>query len=139
LKLISSNKIKDYTVFSAGEFKNIGTTDISFSPTLIAGSELKFLAHKNLSCSLLSKYVGKQFAGNTSDEKTALEAYFINDINLNYELKTDKIFKRIALNALINNVFNQKYVSNAYLYGDDYMSYFPQAGINFLVGLTLDF
>lgn len=136
---ISSNKIKDYTVFSAGEFKNVGTTDISFSPTLIAGSELKFLAHKNLSCSLLSKYVGKQFAGNTSDEKTALEAYFINDINLNYELKTDKIFKRIALNALINNVFNQKYVSNAYLYGDDYMSYFPQAGINFLVGLTLDF
>ena len=136
---ISLNKIKDYTVFSAGEFKNVGTTDISFSPTLIAGSELKFLAHKNLSCSLLSKYVGKQFAGNTSDEKTALEAYFINDINLNYELKTDKIFKRIALNALINNVFNQKYVSNAYLYGDDYMSYFPQAGINFLVGLTLDF
>jgi iron complex outermembrane receptor protein len=136
---ISSNKIKDYTVFSAGEFKNVGTTDISFSPTLIAGSELKFLAHKNLSCSLLSKYVGKQFAGNASDEKTALKAYFINDINLNYELKTDKIFKRIALNALINNVFNQKYVSNAYLYGDDYMSYFPQAGINFLVGLTLDF
>jgi iron complex outermembrane receptor protein len=62
------------------------------------------------------------------------------------------VFKSIILNGLVNNIFNIDYVSNGYFftYDDDFSvpneittiegaGYYPQAGINFLVGATLKF
>jgi iron complex outermembrane receptor protein len=42
------------------------------------------------------------------------------------------------LTGLVNNFLDKQYVSNGYMY-DVYPYYYPQAGINFLVGLTLKF
>jgi iron complex outermembrane receptor protein len=47
---------------------------------------------------------------------------------------------------MINNIFNEKYETNAWVYryyyeDKEYMmdGYFPQAGINFLAGINLRF
>ncbi len=71
---------------------------------------------------------------------------------MSYEFKPKSVFKSILVNGLINNIFDYKYISNGYFYtyDDDYSNppaittiegagYYPQAGINFLVGLTLKF
>ena len=47
--------------------------------------------------------------------------------------------KSIVINALVNNIFDVDYISNGADYGGGYVYYYPQAGINFLAGLTLKF
>ena len=60
--------------------------------------------------------------------------------------------KSIVFSGLVNNIFDVKYVSNGYFftYDDDFSNpgtittiegagYYPQAGINFLAGVTLKF
>ncbi len=90
---------------------------------------------------------------NTDNKTSVLEGYFISDFNVNYEIKPNKLFKSIILSGLVNNIFNNEYVSNGYFgsydYPDDtistgiatgyYAGYYPQATINFLMGLTLKF
>ena len=87
----------------------------------------------------LQKYVGKQFLNNQQSEESHLPSYYTNDLNLSYEFNPKRVFKSIVLTALANNVLDKKYVSNGADYGGGYVYYFPQAGINFFVGLTLTF
>lgn len=136
---LSSNKIKDYKLNLYGEEVYYGNTNISFSPNVIASSILIYKPISSLQFSLMSKYVGEQFAGNIDTEITKLDAYEVVDFNLFYEIKTNSVFKTIAVSGLVNNVLNAKYISNAYLWGDSYMSYYPQATRNFLLGLQLKF
>ena len=136
---LSSNKIMNYTVDTGNGPVNYGTTNISFSPNVIAGSTLAYKPNDDLQLSLLHKYVGEQYAGNFDLQETKLEAYSVMDVNVVYEIKPKTVFKSIVFNALVNNIFNVRYVSNAYLYGENYMSYYPQAGINVLGGVTLKF
>jgi len=138
---LSSNKIKNYTVDTGSGLVNYGTTDIAFSPNLIAGNNLTYKPISNLQLSLLHKYVGEQNAGNFNSQDTKLKAYSVVSFNGVYEIKMKTVFKSIVFTGLVNNLFDVKYVSNAYLYGNtsQYLSYFPQAGINFLAGVTLKF
>ena len=147
---LSQNKNKDFNFQRDGVLKNLGDTDIAFSPNVIAGGNITFLPIKSLQISLLSKYVGKQFMGNIDAEKSELEAYFINDLNINYEWKINKGIKSIIFSGLVNNIFNIEYESNGYFYTYDDDStgnvityegagYYPQAGINFLAGMILKF
>ena len=57
--------------------------------------------------------------GNINSETSKLEGYFTNDINLQYEIKTNSFIESIVLNALINNIFNVKYNSYGYFYTYD--------------------
>ncbi len=120
-------------------------TDIAFSPNVIFGSQILYSPVKNLEIGLLSKYVGKQYLDNTTNAKRQLNAYFTNDLRLNYFVET-KTFKKIGFNFLVNNIFNSLYESNGYTYS--YISdgqtitenfYYPQAGTNFLLGVNLTF
>jgi iron complex outermembrane receptor protein len=76
----------------------------------------------------------------------------VNDFNITYEIKPNKVFKSIILSGLVNNIFSEEYSANGYYYtyDDDFSvpgtittiegaGYYPQATINFLVGLTLKF
>ena len=129
------------------EFKN---TIISFSPSVIAGSTVSYSPLNNLSFSLISKYVGKQFLDNTSNDSKSIDSYFVNNLNASYKLNP-KWIKEISINLLVNNLFNEKYVSNGYTYSYFYRPqnstdasitenfYYPQATTNFLVGVTLKF
>lgn len=149
---VSTNKNKDFHFERDGVLTTLGYTKIAYSPDFIAGNIVTFLPVSNFQVSLLSKMVGEQYMGNIDSEGSKLKSYFVNDLNVSYEFKPKSVFKSILLSGLVNNIFDYKYVSNGYFYTyDDNWSdpnqittiegagYYPQAGINFLVGLTLKF
>lgn len=149
---ISTNKNKETIVSQDGELVNLGTTNIAFSPEFVAANALVYRPTNNLNISLLSKFVGEQFMGNTDSEVSKLDSYFVNDLNVSYEIIPNSVFDSITISGLINNIFNEKYVSNGYYftYDDTWTNpgevmtiegagYYPQATTNFLLGLQLRF
>ena len=149
---LSSNKNKNIFSMVDGALYNYGKTNISFSPSFVGSNAIIYQPSEKISLSLLSKYVGKQYMGNTDQPNSILESYFVNDININYSLKPEKIFQSISINFLINNILNKEYISNGYYYTyDDTWSvpgqiktldgagYYPQATRNFLAGLVFEF
>ena len=131
---LSANKNKDLAV----EGKDYGTTDIAYSPSIIAGNILVYTPIENLHISWLQKFVGEQYMNNIELPAAKLADYFVNDLNVAYTFKPKSIFKEIIVTGLVNNFLDKKYVSNGYMY-DIYPYYYPQAGINFLAGVTLRF
>ncbi|WP_080237467.1 TonB-dependent receptor [Spirosoma rigui] len=147
----SQNKVKNFTEyldnFDDGSQQSFQyrETDISFSPNVIAGSQLLFTPAKGLELGLLSKHVGKQYLDNTSNEGRKLNAYTTNDIRIIYSIKP-KFAQEIAFTLLFNNVLNELYESNGYTFA--YIAegkvtaenaYYPQAGRNFLAGIRVRF
>jgi iron complex outermembrane receptor protein len=123
----------------------LGRTDLSFSPSVVGGSKISYESVNGLKISLLSKYVGKQYIDNTASDSRSLDPYFVNDLQLQYTI-APSFMKEIGLNLMLNNVLNEKYETNAWIYryytgGEEYKidGYFPQAGIHFMAGLTLKF
>jgi iron complex outermembrane recepter protein len=136
---ISENKNVDFVNDNGIALENLGNTNIAYSPKIIAGNILSFSPIKNCSFSLLSKYVGEQFLSNIQDQNSKLKDYFVQDFHVAYEIQTSKIFKSIGFSLLANNVLDAKYLSNGADYGGGYVYYFPQAGSNFMLGITLKF
>ena len=147
----SENKIKDFTEYlddydnGGQQTKFYSKTDISFSPSVIAGGTINFIPVKNGEISLISKYVGRQYLDNTSQKSRSLNPYYLQDIKLSYTLER-RLFKETNLILQLNNVFNKKYEPNgysfSYIYGGELTTenfYFPMAGFNFMVGLNLKF
>ncbi|MNQ39643.1 TonB dependent receptor [compost metagenome] len=131
---LSSNKNVDLAV--DGEY--YGTTKIAYSPEVIAGNIIVYKPIERLYLSLLQKYVGEQYMNNIELPAAKLADYFVNDFNASYEIKPKTIFQSITITALVNNIFDKKYVSNGAMW-DVYPYYYPQAGTNFLIGLNLKF
>lgn len=149
---LSSNKNKEVFYIYDGALTNFGETNLAFSPSLVSAANIVYNPAKNLSISFLQKYVGEQYMGNIDSEGSKLDAYYVADLNINYELKLKSIFKSIVFSALVNNIFDSEYVSNGYWYTyDDNWSdpnatttiegagYYPQATRNFLIGATIKF
>jgi len=136
---LSSNKNVDFVSDASGSLVDLGDTNIAYSPEFIAGNILTFAPITPLKISWLSKFVSDQYMNNIDDATGKLKDYFVNDLNATYEIKTTSVFKSIIFNALVNNIFNVDYVSNGADYGGGYVYYYPQAGANFLLGLTLKF
>jgi iron complex outermembrane recepter protein len=149
---LSSNKNKQILSPKNGKIFDFGKTNISFSPEFMTSNTIVFSPKDNFNLSLLSKYVGVQYMGNTDALNSKLDSYFVNDFNVSYEINSNRIFKAIVISGLINNIFDVKYISNGYYYTyDDTWSvpgqvktldgagYYPQATRNFLFGLTLKF
>lgn len=119
-------------------------TDIAFSPSVVAGSQLGYKTKKGFTVALLSKYVGRQFLDNTSNADRSIDPYFTNDVLLSYQFRSS-YWKRLELSLLINNITNTLYESNGYTYsyvfGDLITEnfYYPQAGTNWLAGLKVRF
>lgn len=149
---VSANKNEDFVFQRDGILEKLGNTDIAFSPNVIVGNAITFLPIKNMQVSLLTKFVGDQYMGNIDSQVSKLKSYSVSDLNISYEIKTNTVFKSIIFSGLVNNIFDYEYESNGYFYtyDDDYSNpgtiqtiegagYFPQAGINFLAGMTLKF
>ena len=141
-------------------------TDIAFSPNIIAGSIISykhplFTKTDEIGIALISKYVGEQYIDNTMNEGRKLDGYFTNDVRLTYVVSNFGLNK-LSFNFTVRNIANTLYVNNAWVYNfespnwdplgsdiyinaadktDSYqmVGYFPQAGSNFMLGLTLDF
>ncbi len=135
----SKNKNQNYYFEKDGNLVNFGNTNIAFSPNIVAGNCVTFAPSENLQFSVLSKFVGKQFMGNIDSENSELPSYFVNDLNISYEIQPKSVFKSVMFSLLVNNLLNVKYYSNGADYGGGYVYYFPQAGINFLAGISMKF
>ncbi len=148
---VSRNKIQqfqepiyDYTNGFDVQIIDHKNTDISFSPSLIVGSNLGYKSDFGLSVFVLSKFVGPQFLDNTSSESRKIESYFVNDLRISYSIES-KYWKNFEATLLINNFLNQEYESNGYTYSYIYGSlitenfYYPQAGTNWIAGLKWRF
>ncbi len=141
-------------------------TDLALSPNTIFGGNLSYAFvqndNHNLTASLLGKYLGKQFIDNTSNENTVLDAYFFSDLRLAYAWQTNGgFFKGVEATFLLRNIFDSKFSTNAWTYryisegydgrpDDPYTrlengatynltGFYPQAGRNFLLGVSLKF
>jgi len=147
----SQNKILNFVEsvddFDTGEkqLNHYDRTDISFSPGIVAGSDITYKIIKDLKASLISKYVSRQYIDNTGSKDRSLNPYFVNNLRLNYSINTS-VFRQIAFHFEIINLFNELYESNAwvyrYIWGGEYQSssgFYPQAGIHFMGGITLKF
>jgi iron complex outermembrane receptor protein len=149
---LSRNRIRNYTDYvddwdnwPAQVITDLGETCLSFSPGLVGGSRLRYEPMEGLSISLLSKYVGKQFIDNSSSDSRVLDPYLVNDLQVQYRI-LPRFMKEISLNLMLNNFLNEQYETSAWVYryyygGEEYKmdGYFPQAGINFMAGLSLKF
>ena len=148
---LSTNKNKDFYFERDGVLANLGNTNIAYSPNMVIGNALTYSPIKMLQISLLTKYVGEQYMGNIDAEKSILPDYTTSDLNINYEWKINKGIKSIVFSGLINNIFDRTYESNGYFYtyNDNWsgpgistiegVGFYPQAGINFLIGMNLKF
>jgi iron complex outermembrane recepter protein len=147
---MSRNKIAEFDDYFydyvSGEtiITRIEDADISFSPDFIAASTIEYRPIKNMTVSLLTKHVGQQFLDNTQSNDKKIDSYLVNDIRLNYVVK-DVLFKEMNFTLLINNAFDELYSPNGYTYsygvGEVITEnfFYPQAGTNFLAGVTLKF
>jgi iron complex outermembrane receptor protein len=155
---ISQNKIAEFTEYiddySVTDFVqeaiSYTDTDIAFSPNVVGSAIIEFKPIKNLSLNWMSKYVGKQYLDNTSNDSRSLDAFFTNDIRVSYQMQP-RFFKSLELNLMVNNVFNELYEPNGYTFsyfvpgetsGRELITenfYYPQAGTNFLFGLVMKF
>lgn len=149
---LSSNKNQDFLFQRDGEIRNLGSTDIAYSPGVILGNRIILEPLPAFQASLLTKYVGKQYMGNIDAEASVLEAYSQTDFNIQYELDFNSWVDSIVFSALVNNIFDAEYESNGYFFtfDDDFSNpgtvttvegagYYPQAGIHFLLGANLRF
>ena len=151
----SSNKIRNFTEFvdnwdDGSQDSTIhGTTDIAFSPNLVIGGSLTFTplintaAGKALEIEFLEKYVGKQYLDNTSNEQRIIKPYSVTDMRIRYSLKL-KPFREVGVSIGLNNIFSKLYENNGYSYtysygGRSYTDnyYYPQAGFNWMAGISL--
>jgi iron complex outermembrane receptor protein len=128
-----------------GEQKKEGlkNTPIAFTPNFISASELSWNPVKNLEAGLMAKFVGRSFLDNTGSQNKSLNPYQFLNFRASYRLYLPFI-KEASVQVLVNNLLDSKYETNGYTFG--YIAggqritenfYYPQAGRNFLVGVSV--
>jgi iron complex outermembrane recepter protein len=148
---ISKNKIKNFTEYiddydnGGQQTKFYSSTNIAFSPAVVAGGSVNFIPVKNTEINFISKYVGRQYLDNTTQTSRSLNPFYVQDIRLSYVLE-NKIIKATSFIVQLNNVFSKKYEPNGYSFSyitsgslttENY--YFPMAPFNVMVGVNLRF
>lgn len=142
-------------VANSGQVKvEYGTTDISFSPNITAGSSFEFNI-AGFKALLQTNYVGEQYLDNTSNEQAKLDDYCITNLRLAYTVPVKRVVKDLTFSVQMNNLFNTLYASNggaySYFEGGDSNGlftkatqrytpwYYAQAGFNLHAGFSVTF
>ncbi len=143
-------------------------TDLAYSPnqlhTVVTNfSILPVTSKQKVNVQANYKYVGSQFLDNTSSEFAKLDDFNYVDMQIQYGTSFKKV-KNLTLTLQLNNVLNNRYVSNGWVYRyqagfdntqfDPYARYegikgetdvqnltglYPQALRNFLLGARIEF
>ena len=126
-------------------WSDLGTVDIAYSPRITGSAEVEFNPWKNLALTMAGKYVGKQYFDNTMSENRKINPYFVSNISAGYKIHLQRSGE-ILLRLSVNNLFNAVYENNAYggMWTEDSIEktwayFFPQAGINYMAGISLSF
>lgn len=144
---LSQNKIRDYVdelKDSPTYGENLGDMTISYSPSVV-GSLMADFHVGGFSALWHTQYVGKQYFTNNEVEALSLDAYCVTNLNLGYTMSLNGE-RSVRFGLTVNNLFSTLYESNGYGYsymwdGERYDEafYFPQAPINFLANVTVNF
>lgn len=132
----------DYTNGYDVIYNNYSNVDISFSPNVVAANVLSFHPKSSLEIALSAKYIGGQYLDNTMNEQRKLPAYTYTNLRLAYAPKLS-FAKKATFTLQLNNLFNTLYSSNGYSYSYKYGNLitenflYPQAGLNFMVGMSV--
>lgn len=163
---LSANKIKNYGQFFANYDDNtlvslfLKETNIAYSPSFTAASEISYMPVKGGEIALINRYVSSQYLDNTSNTNPAgfpvaasnryiqnrqLNSYFVTDVRMRYNFSVRSV-KNIGIGLQVNNLFSKQYEANGATYPDiesgqviNYNYYFPQATRNFMASLNLSF
>jgi iron complex outermembrane receptor protein len=146
---LSRNRIRDYTAYTddyddgGQKTEFFSNTDISFSPTITGAATLSFTPLRHLEIALLPKYVSRQYLDNTTRKSRSLDPYFVQDLRAIWTIPQPWI-RETTLTFQLNNMFNARYEPNGYTFSYIYNGvtqaanyYYPMAGLNFMVGLSL--
>ncbi|MFO7868841.1 MAG: TonB-dependent receptor [Bacteroidales bacterium] len=150
---ISENKIRNYIEYATNYDKNWqeqtiiterGTTDISYSPSVVATNAIRLYPDEHMSFGFVSKYVGDQYVDNTSSEERKLDAYMFHNLYVQYSFPVSHT-RKFTIQFRVNNITDEQYENNAYA-GNWYeqgtektwMVVFPQARINYMCKVTID-
>jgi iron complex outermembrane recepter protein len=126
-------------------WEDLGRVSIAYSPSVTASAEIEINPVRNTALRLNGKFVGRQYFDNTMSLNRSIDPYFVSNMIAEYSINKLK-FADIALRLQVNNLFNTLYENNAYggMWAEDsqektWAYFFPQAGINFMCGITLTF
>jgi iron complex outermembrane recepter protein len=122
---------------SDSDIKELGNTTIAFSPNYIGNITAEWRPLKNLNCKWMHQYVSSQYLTNEEPKNGKLNGYFISDMVFEF---SPSLFSMNSFNfkLALNNIFNNQYENNGYYY-DNIPYYYPQAGFNFLTGISIKF
>lgn len=156
---LSTNKILDYTLWvdtfdspnTWGGLPqtsvNFGKTDIAFSPNIVGMGVITIEPFPRTTLSLNGKYVGKQYYDNTSSSERCLPSYYLLGANASYQIPLKK-GGDITLSIFADNITNNKFVSNAWVYraifadgSTPYLEegFYPQPEANFVFKVAYNF
>ncbi len=163
----SMNQIHNYTLYctkydssdtwnETGSYsQNYGTVTMRMSPSVMGMARISVLPFKRVSSgslktttiSLDGKYIGSQYWDNTENDARKAPAYFVSNLVVSHDFNVGS--GKLGLRGYVNNLFNSKYysdVSGELCYFENeknltssWTSLYPQATINFMIGLVYSF
>ena len=163
----SLNQIHNYTLYctkydsadtweETGSYsENYGTVTMRMSPSVIGMARISCTPFKKVASgslktttiSLDGKYIGSQYWDNTENADRKAPGYFVSNLVLSHDFNVGT--GKLGLRGYVNNLFNQKYysdVSGELCYFEkeknlttSWTSLYPQATINFMIGLVYSF
>jgi iron complex outermembrane receptor protein len=149
---LSQNKNVDFISAFDGVLQNLGTTDISFAPSVIASGSIVYTPFQGGRFAWTTRHVGEQFMSNTESPFSVLPAYTVHDFSASYSWPKPLFGTSMSIEVLANNIFSTAFSNNGYYYtyDDDFSvpgtistvegtGYYPQALFNILAGITLGF
>jgi len=149
---LSQNKVRSFVNIVQGYNgpndyirQDFSKTNIAYSPNIVGANQLT-ASIGNWDCALITKYVGSQYLDNTQNKNSRLNGYTLTDLRLKYKLPYSSV-GNVEFGLLLNNIFNNKYVSNGYTFSglnpdasiSNYNYYYPQAGFNLLGSICIRF
>jgi iron complex outermembrane receptor protein len=156
---LSRNRIKEYTAWvdlydnsslwtplpQQQEFyKNV---PLAYSPPSTGAVQIETIPWRDAAISVKAKYIDKQYYDNTGNASRSLPAYWVGGLRCSQRLNFQRGYQA-TLSLFIDNLFNQRYIDNAWVYraafadgSPDYIEtgLFPQAETNFTLSLSLKF
>lgn len=133
---LSQHINKDWKeVIDDSTFISLGNTPIALSAGEIVQAGLTRYMGKNISVSLIHRYIGRQYLDNTGTRDLSLTPYNVTDGRITARIPVNWC-RELSVNLFVNNLFSNLYASNGYVF-DGVAYIFPQATRNWLLNVSI--